>query len=209
MRRRTPARCSRRSGAAHVFSSIDALAAPVALSFSASSGRRAPSAMGEDVVAKGPLTFQVAQQCAGQRHARRCFAMGSPCRPHPARSWSTSPSDAGGLSRRDAVPVHQVSRRCRGSCRIRSTSLDGPRSADRSRSPSQPPTQVDCALQQWTCDRLAHREQSALARRARCRRRGRRHAVAAAIRARRHRRPRGRSSRSSMPARKALRTTTV
>jgi hypothetical protein len=41
-----------------VFSSIDALAGPVAFSFSAS-GTGNGVAMGEDVVAKGPLTFQV------------------------------------------------------------------------------------------------------------------------------------------------------
>jgi hypothetical protein len=41
-----------------VFSSIDALAGPVAFSFSAS-GLGDGVAMGEDVIAKGPLTFQV------------------------------------------------------------------------------------------------------------------------------------------------------
>src|SRR5688572_11537659 len=41
-----------------VFSSIDALAGPVALSFSAS-GAGSSVAMGEDVIAKGPMTFQV------------------------------------------------------------------------------------------------------------------------------------------------------
>jgi len=41
-----------------VFSSIDALAGPVAFSFSAS-GAGDNVAMGEDVIAKGPLTFQV------------------------------------------------------------------------------------------------------------------------------------------------------
>ena len=41
-----------------VFSSIDALAGPVALSFSASSADDRV-AMGEEVIAKGPLTFQV------------------------------------------------------------------------------------------------------------------------------------------------------
>ena len=42
----------------HVFSTIDALAGPVALSFSAASADRTV-AMGEDVVAKGTMTFQV------------------------------------------------------------------------------------------------------------------------------------------------------
>ena len=42
----------------HVFSAIDALAGPVALSFSAA-GAGDRVAMGEDVIAKGPMTFQV------------------------------------------------------------------------------------------------------------------------------------------------------
>ena len=42
----------------HVFSSIDALAGPVALSYSAS-GAGGNAAMGEDVIATGPMTFQV------------------------------------------------------------------------------------------------------------------------------------------------------
>ena len=54
----TRERCSTPFDAGHVFSSIDALGGPVALSFSAT-GSDGSVTMGEDVVMKGPMTFAV------------------------------------------------------------------------------------------------------------------------------------------------------
>ncbi|HKH74883.1 MAG TPA: CehA/McbA family metallohydrolase [Vicinamibacterales bacterium] len=124
-----------------VFSSIDALAGPVAFSFSAS-GAGDRFAMGEDVIAKGPVTFQVRSNAPDDatvtllRDGRRVHSVSGAQLEHTSSDrgvyrvelqWPGAPGEPP-IPWMVSNPIYV---------------LDGPRGADQISERIAPPTQVD------------------------------------------------------------------